>query len=150
MADDLHARLSAAIRARLEVARATATPGLWTAHGLDMDPWVADEGGSPVASFTQAFSEGLIPLDVEDARHIAANNPAATIRRCEALLRVVERHAPEPHPSPTRPGVIQCGYCAEQCHSRSGLGCDTPADAVWPCLDIRDLAAGEGIEVGDG
>jgi hypothetical protein len=35
----------------------------------------------------------------------------------------------------------QCGYCAGLCHSRSGLGCEQPVDALWPCDTVRLLAA---------
>ena len=34
----------------------------------------------------------------------------------------------------------QCAYCAGLCHSRSGLGCDDPIDALWPCDTVRLLA----------
>ena len=35
-----------------------------------------------------------------------------------------------------RSGVYQCGQCAELCHSTSGLGCEDPIDAVWPCPTV--------------
>jgi hypothetical protein len=88
MSVDLHARLSAAIRERLEVARAATS---------------RDHVGGRFYG----------PPD------------AATIRRCEALLRVVERHVPEPGQHPD--------FCGHDKHQ-------------MPCPDIRDLAAGEGIE----
>ena len=45
-----------------------------------------------------------------------------------------------------RSGVYQCGQCAELCHSTSGLGCEDPIDAVWPCPTVVAIQAalGEG------
>ena len=137
MPDDLHARLTAALRARLDVARA-ATPGPWAIwRDLDHQGFytVGDEAG--VIPEGQQMAEGecnpTAHVYVEwDARFIAANDPATEIRRAEALLRVVERHA-----RATVAGV--CDWCSnDQWVARA------------PCPDIRDLAAGEGIEVGDG
>lgn len=140
MPDTLHARLRAAVEERLAAARA-ATPGPWRWSPNYGDPYVADAGGIPVAP---------PPIQSPDAEFIAANDPAATVRRCEALLRVVERHAPEvdrqwgpktdPKTGELADAVVDeyCRWCIDGGHSQ------------WPCPDIRDLAAGEGIEVGDG
>jgi hypothetical protein len=35
--------------------------------------------------------------------------------------------------------VKVCGHCASLCHSRSGLGCDDPTDALYPCDTIKLL-----------
>lgn len=123
---DLHARLTAALQARLEVARA-ATPGPWTCVVMpDSERRIRNDDGATVL----AVPKGAIAD--EDIDHFAANDPATEIRRVEALLRVVERHA-----RATVAGV--CDWCSnDQWVARA------------PCPDIRDLAAGEGIEVGDG
>ena len=55
-----------------------------------------------------------------------------------ALLRVVERHSPEPYPY--NGDLAVCEYCRSQCHSHEGINCDDP-DRRWPCLDIADIAA---------
>jgi hypothetical protein len=37
-------------------------------------------------------------------------------------------------------GVVQCGHCADNCHDHySGLYCEHPADAVWPCPTVRAI-----------
>ena len=46
-----------------------------------------------------------------------------------------------------RSGVYQCGQCAELCHSTSGLGCEDPIDAVWPCPTVTAIQSALG-EVG--
>lgn len=56
--------------------------------------------------------------------YVLANDPATEIRQVEALLRVVETHGPD---------EVITGMCYAGCGSS-------------PCLTIRDLAAGEGIE----
>ena len=43
-----------------------------------------------------------------------------------------------------RPGVYQCGQCAELCHSTSGLGCEDPIDAVWPCPTVTAIQSALG------
>lgn len=130
MLDDLHARLVAALRARLEVARA-ATPGPWTWGPIDLTRSgklaLTGPGMQPVV---KAASADLWPSTF-DATFIAANDPATEIRRVEALLRVAERHVP-PVMIGNAPAV--CDFCID-----AGI-------TDWPCPDIRDLAAGEGIE----
>lgn len=136
MPDDLHALLVSSLTARLERARA-ATPGPWAIwRDLDHQGFftVGDEAG--IIPEGQQMTEGecnpTAHVYVEpDAAFIAANDPAAEIRRVEALLRVVERHAPE---VVTYAGGVVNTECRE-------------CEAVWPCPTIRDLASGEGIEV---
>jgi hypothetical protein len=38
-----------------------------------------------------------------------------------------------------------CDECSQMCHSETGLRCDQPADAVWPCAELeRTVAAIKG------
>lgn len=108
--DTLHARLRAAVEQRLSVARAA--------------------GGAP---WGLRFGHlGYV------GAHIAANDPAAVIRQCEALLRVA-------------------GLAEEANNIDEGLDLakrvgvrDLVAEPLIGDLIVRVLAAGEGIEVGDG
>ena len=132
---DLYSLLVASLTARLERARA-ATPGPWNEGGIGDYGWsVHFDGGDPVnlrGVETEDDEQGKA-----DAAFIAANDPATEIRRVEAALRVVARHVPTSvH---YEPGC--CAWCCD--HDGQGL-------MPYPCDDIRDLAAGEGIEVGDG
>jgi hypothetical protein len=58
--------------------------------------------------------------------------------------RILDLHAPAPtnyvegRYVPGEPTGLQCGHCAELCHSRSGLGCDSP-DAPYPCETVQLL-----------
>lgn len=71
--------------------------------------------------------------------------PDAETRRVEALRRVVERHAPDvdwpnsTYPEDQRKAI--CPYCRDPL--------DDDVVVFYPCPDISDLAAGEGIEVGE-
>lgn len=118
MPDTLHTRLVASLNARLERARAA----------LEVEPFytISTADGEPA---TKADASPLI-------LHLGEHFPATEIRRVEALLRVVERHTPVLELKAVRP------YCAA--HLAPAWG-DRPD---WPCDDIRDLAVGEGIEVG--
>lgn len=81
--------------------------------------------------------------------NLAATSQAAEWVRHWLAEVVVKRRILELHePQPTgyvdgryvhgETGQLQCAYCAEQCHSRSGLSCDMP-DAPWPCATVRLL-----------
>jgi hypothetical protein len=111
---DLHSRLVAEVLRRLEVARA-ATPGPWSPD----KPWLSDVVNSallgPVADCS--IGTGYRAQSLEDARHIALQDPGDAIRRYGADLRRLERHAP-----------------------RKCVG-------FWPCNEVRDLAASLGVEV---
>lgn len=153
MTDDLHARLTAALRVRLEVARA-ATPGPW--QHVDY----ADPEGQPLASDGSpstfmgcgsviTMAERVMGGDIamphqpyvagpagdcyprggyspkEDMTFIAANDPATEIRRVEALLRAGDT-------------VATLAWALE-----NRMAVDVVATLAKV---IRDLAAGEGIE----
>lgn len=63
----------------------------------------------------------------------------------EAKRAILDLHAPQPTGYVDgkyvhgEAGQLQCGHCAEQCHSGSGLSCDMP-DAPWPCPTVRLIA----------
>jgi len=130
---DLHERLTAAVEARLEVARA-ATPGPWAPD----HPWLSDVVNSALLGAVADCSvgTGYRAQSLEDARHIAAHDPATVIRHCERDLRVLRRHkvchgldpAYCPHPQ-----FNACHRCAQN----------------HPCDEIRDLAEAYAVEVGD-
>lgn len=84
------------------------------------------------------------------APHIARHDPATVLARIDADRQILALH------KPTQVQVLRtvvdgqwiketasgCQYCAELCHSRSGLGCaDDGLDAPWPCETIRILAS---------
>ena len=93
-------------------------------------------------------------LDAIKARHEIANSQPITDLRVwdsvsdvpvlvAAVKAVLELHK---EVGSWRSGVYQCGQCAELCHSTSGLGCEDPIDAVWPCPTVVAIQAalGEG------
>lgn len=136
---DLHERLVAALTARLEVARA-ATPGPWYAlangsvtHAGHEESLHGSRWGMYVVASTGAHSTRK-PSD-PDAAFIATTDPAAEIRRVEALLRVVALHVDE-------------HLC--QTIKDGGMFEDELVTALFrdseSCPTLRDLAAGEGIE----
>lgn len=105
--NDLHSRLVSSLTARLD--RARAATRFWP--------------GVRVESATRAEED-----------YVLANDPVAEIRRVEATLRVVQRHAP-------------CSDCngdggdyvhATMCHACAEVG--------EYCGLVLALAAGEGIE----
>lgn len=80
--------------------------------------------------------------------HIARHDPARVLAEVErgrrdlaAKRRMLHLHSP----LADYKGRVQCEYCAGLCHSRSGLGCDDPADAMYPCNTARLLADAEGL-----
>lgn len=154
---DLHTRIREALEERIRLAK-TATPGPWVVGRTTEADWgphppgppgtmYSDSGGSwprartvegthvaakgemvrPVADMTSRGYMGS--RFAQDATHIAANDPASTIRRAEAGLRVLARHKPINTPA--------------------GWTCDADFDAGqmgYPCVEVRELAAGEGLE----
>lgn len=68
--------------------------------------------------------------------HEAMKRPDAAIPLANALRSVVELHEPREY---VKPGIWQCGHCADNCHSWSGTGCEDPVDAEWPCETIQGV-----------
>lgn len=85
-----------------------------------------------------------------DKRLLATINKTLTLDGWEddidtwrvALRAVVELHAPRQHDFSE---ALQCVHCADQCHSGSGLGCDSP-DAPYPCDTIQVIARALDVE----
>jgi Family of unknown function (DUF6221) len=127
---DLHTRLTAAITARLDVARA-ATPGPWRSYRtLGEQKCTVRFAASPYTAVVRDT-----PND-EDAIHIASWDPTTAIRVLEALQEVVARHR----------------LCPADCKHHVGrLWCHAVACFVnserWPCADIRSAARALGVEV---
>lgn len=81
----------------------------------------------------------------------------ARLREQEALARVVadapllaqtlmlhallelHRSAPPHWEGPGR--GLQCDHCRDLCHSETGLGCEQPQDAAYPCSTVITVAA---------
>jgi hypothetical protein len=158
MPDTLHARLVAALNARLERARA-AGGAPWEATV----PGMVHVAAAAIRDDKLRFGRLGYVATVEhehDRAHIAANDPAAVIRQTEALLRVVERHPHRRFASPPDewpahwkadlreafPGTDLPYVGCTVCHWDSRMEVVEPA---WWCDTICDLAAGEGIEVGE-
>lgn len=77
-------------------------------------------------------------LSLDDiGEHIARWDPARVLAEIDAKRKLLDLHAP--FKSNWHRGVLQCDHCAELCHSRSGLGCDSP-DAPYPCPTVRLIA----------
>lgn len=148
--DDLHARLVAAVTARLDLARRA---------DYSNEDWTADVKagfGPRVGPWSREVEHAVWQCDDEEdgcpdeargwkaeARFIAAHRPADAIRRHEAALRVLQRHRPERGDWWFVAGhehEICCRACAE---------IDYDVSQPWPCDDIRDVAASYG-EVIDG
>jgi hypothetical protein len=83
-----------------------------------------------------------------DAEHIARHDPARVLREVEALRAIIDLHEPREYVTYLKHVTYwQCGYCADLCHSRSGLGCDSP-DAPWPCETAELLEADQPVGSG--
>jgi hypothetical protein len=137
MSDDLHARLHAAITARLEVARAA------DVKQGDPEWYVSEVLASGGEHFTVRSRQDNRPIarvqrltDILDgaaaAAHIALHDPADAIRRYERDLRVLERHT---HRSSTTSNAVDG---VGQPHPGVCNWCE-PGRRHWPCVDIRDL-----------
>jgi hypothetical protein len=85
---------------------------------------------------------GAQSLGSHGVEHIARHDPARVLREVEALRAIIDLHEPREYVTYLKHVTYwQCGYCAGLCHSRSGLGCEQPVDALWPCDTVRLLAA---------
>jgi hypothetical protein len=61
---------------------------------------------------------------------------ARQLAEVEAKREILDLHAP----FAGYKGRVQCGHCAGLCHSDSGLRCEEPADAMYPCENVTLLA----------
>lgn len=121
-------RLTAAIDEDERIAR-EATPGPWTA-----DAWyVTSDTGTPVVEPGGCGEGGVDP---RDEQHIARQNPKATLIRCDADRKTVQRHAPVQGPIRT--------LCAT-CHHVTPNGYAMRVE--WPCPTLLDRAAAYDLTV---
>jgi hypothetical protein len=131
--DDLVAFLRARLDEDEQVAREITAPE-WS-EGCS---WLADLR-DPLPSQRRAY--GLPKewqlLSEADTRHIARWDPARVLAEVESKRRMLELHSPVKQ---TFREHTQCDHCADLCHSYSGISCDAPVDALWPCPTARLLA----------
>lgn len=136
----LHDRIRAVVEERLRIARAVAgyrqRPGelIWAQCDPERDHGLIGDALGNVVTYDVG--------NREQAEFIAANDPADAILGAEHALAVLERHAPVLDELDR----LVCDGCEELCHSRSGLGCDSP-DAPYPCAEVRSLATRWRVEV---
>jgi hypothetical protein len=136
----LHARIKAAILARQERAQAALAtfPGVGRIVEIGnvgvrtgLRRVIATEDLVPVQGAIQHSVTRMVAdfLDEAVANHIAAESPAFVLRQCARDLKVLERHDPDDN---------------QECY---GCGFDNQEERaeVWPCPDIRDLAAAYAI-----
>jgi hypothetical protein len=83
---------------------------------------------------TVAPHSGNPPMTCSEVEQLYADAMAERDRLEAAVARVRGLH--QPYQTEDR---TQCDHCMELCHSRSGLSCDTPYDAPWPCPTIEAL-----------
>lgn len=134
--DDLHSRLISSLQAQLEVAKA-ARGERWE-RGADGWIYGADSADVIWAPGGQTNTPDTV------GTHLLANDPASTIRKIEALLRVVQRHEHTQHQ------VWGPNYDPDTGELRDAevdTECAVCGYVNDVCPDLRDLAAGEGIEV---
>jgi hypothetical protein len=155
MPDDVSALL-AAIAETERIAR-EATPGPWTAFPPgDIAEWTVYGEGWAIAHAAQYGSECMhneatklrMPATVVEhananAAHIALQDPASTLLRCEVDREIVELHAPH---GEWRGDDMQriCVTCGRG-HPDGGW-----VEGFWPCDTIRALARFYRVEVSDG
>jgi hypothetical protein len=87
---------------------------------------------SMIEGLESAYRAGREDADREWADKIRSIHAPREVVSYSAGLRVLK---------------TQCGYCADLCHSRSGLGCDSP-DAPWPCETAELLEADQPVGSG--
>ena len=154
---DLHERIKAAVEQRLATARAAGSKA-WAVWTIEEEDWptrirvvVTGEPGVTVA----LDESGL--LNLPNALHVAANDPATIIRHCERDLRVLQRHAPFQDTRWVGPGTIVDRRYGVDLISEDGWWTEPLCDSCekwtnaggshyeWPCPEILDLAAAYGI-----
>ena len=121
MTDNLHDRIRAALDQEEALALA-ATPGPWVSYGDRSAPYYGEDDPPPPDYWRVAVDDERAHLDAEyaaDAEYVAAQDPARTLRRIEADRRVLARHVAL--------DKMWCTYCGPMW--------------IWPCGDVRDLAA---------
>jgi hypothetical protein len=75
-------------------------------------------------------------------------DPYGLLKGWIAVKVVLELHKPISDDLWTSEGKRlgwQCEECASRCHSGSGLNCDEPLDAEYPCDTVEVIAAALGV-----
>jgi hypothetical protein len=168
---DLITTLRSTIEARLETARA-AGGELWTYENGTFGPlvrvgeetWDRDVNGAMWMCEDELDGCPEIAREwVAEGRHIAANDPASTIRLYEGLLRIAEAHTPVeenvewPHDATGRGTALVCPEChpAEPTDWHPAIGEAgtlpegfVPSYVLAPCPTLRILADALGIDTG--
>ncbi|MEV2239597.1 DUF6221 family protein [Micromonospora sp. NPDC049891] len=134
-------RITAAIDAAEQTAVAAGGDthtGRWWVPDSEWDPAVVDGENEPVAYRESAPTP-------EQSRHIVRHCPNSVMDRIAADRRLLARHAPRPHgmgEPADRPGEYdEIGPVCERCGKPGEYG------VIWPCDDVRDLAAVYGVEL---
>jgi hypothetical protein len=114
----------------------------WLRAQLDEDERVAQAAGSRYETPASApailagFNAG--PQVVEFAQ---LWTPARVLAEVDAKRRLLDLHDPYARRGGWPVTEYQaCSYCAGLCHSGSGLACDQPVDALYPCETVRLVA----------
>jgi hypothetical protein len=85
------------------------------------EPALADGGVRIISGWS-----GALP-------HIANWDPARVLTEVNTRRALLDLHAPRADQD--HAGSTVCDHCHDLCHSRSGLGCDSP-DAPYPCETV--------------
>jgi hypothetical protein len=126
--EDILAWLNDAITTR-EQAAGGADSGVWSAIATGYEEWEATVGSS-------SYNGGAIAnCHMEEARHIAANDPASVLRRCAADRKLLTLHAGKMH---SCPATDETGYLDEW----------TQFDHSEVCPVVEHLAEGYGWTAG--
>jgi hypothetical protein len=107
-----------------------ASPGPWKPNA-EHDEVLAVDDERVADGFALSGNQLRATVD-----HIVCWDPARVLAEVDAKRRVLDLHAPFTDYA----GRIRCEHCTELCHSRSGLGCEDPADAIHPCRTVLLLS----------
>lgn len=117
--------------------------------------WVKSSTYPDQAGVEEAATGEVVVYDegwptTAQAEHIALHDPERELRMVAAHRKILDLHAPSEYRIRRSGGitqvVLQCDHCASLCHSGSGLSCDEPCDAVYPCETVTLLAEAYGVE----
>lgn len=138
--DDLIARLTAAIEETEKAARDASGRGeKWFIAAQPESGWWKDPhddeivaDGKPIIRLNEEYGGNLA------ADHIVRHDPFGVLRGCAADQRVLARHK--------RDRDWRCETCVEHTYDPRFAF----ERALWPCEEIKDLAARYGLEVQGG
>lgn len=158
MTDDLASRVLAAIEGTERIARDTYADVFFLKPRRSPSAWSAEPIRGVVVTgrdhLVSRAEGGLIAdaMSKEDATHIARQDPSTTLRRCAADRKLVELHVKvvELWDQGDERGLFDVAICRTCAY---GASCDHCFDrdslplVAWPCLPLRLLAEGYGVEV---